>query len=717
MTEIPSELLDTIQNCSYQELMSKIPDTSVDVLFTDPPYNLMIQGEKWDKDFNMELWLKSVLPKVKEDGLLLIFNTKDNIERIIIPFLEDFHDDQHTFQVLKVIDWSKTNPRQNIDTYRKHEFLLVASNISKVRDENPEDMGRMFQNIFDFNIEWDTAKELKIFQLNDANKKKHPTAKPIRLLEQIIRKTTKVDDVVMDTTSGTGSIAIASYRMCRHFIACELDKQYAEDSIYRLKQIQRNVPRSPFITDWHSSSYIELWNEEELTGEKSNYSHGWTRTNKFINEFRTMSVDEIRKVVVKALYKFDKDKEMNSLEKLVVNQRYFEVEDNLDELLETNNDYELAGLKDYDELYDTVGRKAVELNLYSTSEILGELRTLMSINNAYIDTDNREKSLKAIIKDINNIPAKLIADGQNVNMKTILQVFKGLLYDAKVCELAKDIEEHYYNYKGWKMINIVVNCRYKTDIKKDFRLYHAKDRFFFNGVLDDLKNFERFIIAKLIDGESGKGIKDYEELVSFYYKEVFIYLFNEDNSLLNVYKKLLDEGFYSDLNERFIRDGIKYIATATQHENMFGQPFSINNSVSMNELVRKLHITRDRAFKYDLKDLYLYTVSRRTRNRIVNSTVATMPKSIEEVQKERLDKRIEIGKDVKQYLDEGLNISQVAGKIKLSRRLVSAKYKDYVLSEYKSERRKKKLQTSQDLVTFAKRMHLTLYKLNKLIAK
>lgn len=244
-----SGLLNTINHTSYQELLTRIPDRSVDVLLTDPPYNVEIAGEAWDSGFDLRRWIDAVLPKITDDGIVMVFNTLSNVQRVLIPTVEDFRDDHHAFTVVDTIEWGKTNPRVTIDISRQYEFLMVAYNNynSPLSDRvYPEDHDPFFTNEI-----WETASELAAYKPVEID---HPTAKPIRLLENLIRTYTRPTDLLLDTTSGTGAIPVAARNTHRMFIASEFDVTYARLSQERLRRIRKTVPRSVFLTDWRSGN-------------------------------------------------------------------------------------------------------------------------------------------------------------------------------------------------------------------------------------------------------------------------------------------------------------------------------------------------------------------------------------------------------------------------------------------------------------------------------
>lgn len=66
----------------------------------------------------------------------------------------------------------------------------------------------------------------------------HPTQKPVKLYEWLLKNYTKEGDKILDTHLGSGSIAIACYNLGFDLTACELDKEYYEAAMKRLKQHQ-----------------------------------------------------------------------------------------------------------------------------------------------------------------------------------------------------------------------------------------------------------------------------------------------------------------------------------------------------------------------------------------------------------------------------------------------------------------------------------------------
>ena len=81
-------------------------------------------------------------------------------------------------------------------------------------------------------------KPAKIFTSRGDLGKIHPTQKPVKLYEWLLMNYAKEGDKILDTHLGSGSIAIACHNLGYDLTACELDKEYFEAAMKRLKQHQ-----------------------------------------------------------------------------------------------------------------------------------------------------------------------------------------------------------------------------------------------------------------------------------------------------------------------------------------------------------------------------------------------------------------------------------------------------------------------------------------------
>ena len=101
---------------------------------------------------------------------------------------------------------------------------------------------RRISSVFTFLPENKTNYNNKSGSQNGINIK-HPTVKPTLLLRRLIKLFTQQDDLVLDCFSGSGTTAIACLQEGRHFIGCERDKTYFDNSIERLKNWKADLER------------------------------------------------------------------------------------------------------------------------------------------------------------------------------------------------------------------------------------------------------------------------------------------------------------------------------------------------------------------------------------------------------------------------------------------------------------------------------------------
>ena len=223
-----------IKGDAFQK-MKEIPDSSIDLILTDHPYNLSeystgnmkfdwrneINNDvaKWDKvPFNPGKLLKDFIRILKPTGNIFIFTSYN----LIGKYHETFDPLFDTFQFMV---WHKTNPIPNI---RKSSFLnsceLIVCLWNKGHTWNFSKQNEMHNFI-----------ESAICMGKERIKEpKHPTQKPISVLEHIIKIASNENDIVFDPFMGVGSTGKAALNLRRRFIGIELEKEYYEATVKRL---------------------------------------------------------------------------------------------------------------------------------------------------------------------------------------------------------------------------------------------------------------------------------------------------------------------------------------------------------------------------------------------------------------------------------------------------------------------------------------------------
>ena len=231
-----------IYNDDCLKQIKKIESNSINVILTDPPYNIAqystgnIKMKKrsdinndvaeWDlKDISPNDYIDEFKRILKPDGNIFIFNNYN----LIGKWHETFDKEFDTFQFFI---WHKTNPIPNI--FRKGflnscEMIVCLWNKGhKWNFSNQKEMHNFF--------------ETPICMGNERIKDpKHPTQKPVKLLEHLISISSDEGDVIYDPFMGVASTGVAALNLNRKFIGCEIDKTYYEASKKRLKET--NIPK------------------------------------------------------------------------------------------------------------------------------------------------------------------------------------------------------------------------------------------------------------------------------------------------------------------------------------------------------------------------------------------------------------------------------------------------------------------------------------------
>lgn len=194
----------TITNEDNMELMARYPDNHFDLAIVDPPYginiNVSMGRRKGDKKSNYHK-----------------FSGNDNSIPNKIYFIE-----------LKRISKNQIIWGGNYMT----EFLLPSSCWLLWDKGFSEDV-----TFAQFELAWTSFKtSAKKFNKHPTQQNRiHPTQKPVTLYKWILDKYAKEGDKILDTHLGSGSIAIACHDYNFDLTACELDAEYYEKAIKRIK--------------------------------------------------------------------------------------------------------------------------------------------------------------------------------------------------------------------------------------------------------------------------------------------------------------------------------------------------------------------------------------------------------------------------------------------------------------------------------------------------
>ena len=241
------------------DILKSLPENSVDMIFSDPPYNLSNGGFSvhsgrrvdvhkgdWDQssgtdeDFNFHLsWIKACRRVLKPEGTIWISGTYHSIYQC------GFALQKAGYRILNDITWYKPNAPPNIGCRcfaASHETLIWACKEQKTKYTfNYEDMksgswGKDF-------IKKPKRQMRSVWAINTTPTSekmagKHPTQKPLELLNRIIQASTKEGNLVLDPFTGSSSTGIAAHRLARSFIGIDNNRQFLDLSIKRLQELK-----------------------------------------------------------------------------------------------------------------------------------------------------------------------------------------------------------------------------------------------------------------------------------------------------------------------------------------------------------------------------------------------------------------------------------------------------------------------------------------------
>jgi len=236
---IPSQYLDQIF-CKTSEKMEELPDNSVHLMVTSPPYNV---GKEYDENLTLNEYrefLKRVWSEVKRvlvPGGRACINIANLGRKPYIPLhaflIEDMLD--LGFLMRGEIIWNKASsgsPSTAWGTWLSaknpilrdiHEYILVFSKSSFARDRIENKKSTISKEEF---LEF--TKSVWTFSAEPATKVGHPAPFPVELPYRLIQLYTFEEEVILDPFMGSGQTAIAAIKTHRHYIGYETNQEYIE---------------------------------------------------------------------------------------------------------------------------------------------------------------------------------------------------------------------------------------------------------------------------------------------------------------------------------------------------------------------------------------------------------------------------------------------------------------------------------------------------------
>jgi len=234
------------------DLMKDIPDKSIDIAFTSPPYNMNLRVrngkycsrqivkeistkyENYADNLSMEEYYKfskNIITELIRVSNLVFYNVQilTGNKRALYKIIGNFSEN-----IKELIIWDKINAEPAIGTgvlNSRFEIIIVLAN-------NEIAITRQFKN-----SNFDRGKLQNLWEIKKGKKitNSHGAVFPVELCEKVIYNFSKEGDKILDCFMGTGSTGVACINTNRNFIGIEKDDKYFEIAKNRIEQAQQDV--------------------------------------------------------------------------------------------------------------------------------------------------------------------------------------------------------------------------------------------------------------------------------------------------------------------------------------------------------------------------------------------------------------------------------------------------------------------------------------------
>lgn len=230
------------------ELMKSIPDKSVDMVLTDPPYGTT--ACKWDVVIPFDKMWNELKRITKDNGAICLFGSEPFSSHLRLSNLKMFKYDWI---------WDKVTARGHLTAKKRPmqqtEIISVFANGSShnyypIMIDRPKDkieirktteygrteiMGGERKQLSKTYDKWYPKNIIQVSNAKSSIESIHPTQKPVALLEYLIKTYTLENETVLDFTMGSGSTGVACKNLNRKFIGIEKDDKYFEIAKNRIE--------------------------------------------------------------------------------------------------------------------------------------------------------------------------------------------------------------------------------------------------------------------------------------------------------------------------------------------------------------------------------------------------------------------------------------------------------------------------------------------------
>ena len=242
-----------LYNGDCLEEMKKIPNGSVDMILTDPPYGTT--ACKWDTVIDLDLMWVQLKRIIKPNGAIVLFGAEPFSSKLRMSNLDMFKYDWI---------WEKSKATGHLNSKRrpliKHEMIHIFYSMQCIY--NPQSLikkcvptiskgdrgskgkgssGDVYGLATKDTIQTHSNYPVSVQNFDVVMRTIHPTQKPVKLLEYLVKTYTNENETVLDFTMGSGSTGVACSNTNRKFIGIEMDNDYFKIAEDRIKDANNNL--------------------------------------------------------------------------------------------------------------------------------------------------------------------------------------------------------------------------------------------------------------------------------------------------------------------------------------------------------------------------------------------------------------------------------------------------------------------------------------------
>ncbi|MEO8065524.1 MAG: site-specific DNA-methyltransferase [Candidatus Doudnabacteria bacterium] len=257
--------INKIYNLDCFDFLKQIDNNTVNLAILDPPYNM--HKADWDTFRNHKKfleftfkWIDALIPKLKKDSSIYIFNTPYN-SAFILEYLikrrlvfqnwitwdkrdglgsakQRYSNGQETilfFTKEHNHTFNYNDVRVPYDSTERIEHAKVRGILKNGKRWFPNEKGKVVGEV------WHITSERHKHKVNGkVQKLPHLTPKPLDMIERMVLASSNKGDLVLDCFIGSGTTAVAATKLGRNFVGNDSDKEYVKIASNRLKSLNKN---------------------------------------------------------------------------------------------------------------------------------------------------------------------------------------------------------------------------------------------------------------------------------------------------------------------------------------------------------------------------------------------------------------------------------------------------------------------------------------------